>query len=252
MYRSEGKQQELGKIVAKQEQEDFKVQAYSDAMQWKMFVDDHHKDNFMFISTVTGELRAGAGDADAWVVQDDGFGFPCFYNVNTDAMVFEDPRFLYSDHVNTVALKNYIMSELRHSLYFCKDMWESYEKAVELGDKKLMQRIMFEVKNSPKPAHLTSFLIRAKATYAPSSVLDKPMDEDIWAELEYATWIAGRLHEVKEKLGDYLRARKDVHNEQVEKVNAKSGAMLHCMYCKRETKRQHEFCKTCGKRQIFM
>lgn len=252
MYRSEGKKQELAKIEGKQEQEQFKQQAFQDALQWKMFVDDHHPDTSMFISTTTGELRVGVSNAGDWVVQDDGFGFPCFYNVTTDAMVFEDPRFLYQDHANLAALKQYIMSELRHSLYFCRHLWDQYENAVKLEDPKLMQRCMFEIKNSPKMAHLASFLIRAKAIYAPISVLDKPMDEDIWKELEYATWISARLDEVRQKLGDYLQNRKDVHNIQVEKVNAKSGQVVHCIYCKRETKKHFDFCKTCGKRQIFM
>lgn len=38
----------------------------------------------------------GLPNAADWVVQDDGFGFPCFYNLQTEAVVYEDPR---SDHI---------------------------------------------------------------------------------------------------------------------------------------------------------
>ena len=38
-------------------------------------------------------LCKGLPNAADWVVQDDGFGFPCFYNMQTEAVVYEDPRF---------------------------------------------------------------------------------------------------------------------------------------------------------------
>jgi hypothetical protein len=49
---------ERRKVLEKQEQENYKKQAYEDALQWKMFFDDHTKE-VMFLSQVTGELRAG-------------------------------------------------------------------------------------------------------------------------------------------------------------------------------------------------
>jgi hypothetical protein len=36
---------------------------------------------------------------------------------------------------------------------------------------------MVAVRNSPKPVHLNAFLIRAKALYQPTSVVDKPMEQ---------------------------------------------------------------------------
>jgi hypothetical protein len=43
---------------------------------------------------LSGEVRTGSEDADKWIIQDDGHGFPCFYNVETEVVKHDDPRFV--------------------------------------------------------------------------------------------------------------------------------------------------------------
>ena len=50
-------------------------------------------------------------------------------------------------------------------MYFCKDLWENFEKASSLGDKKQLRLAMIALKNTPKIEHLNSFIIRARALY---------------------------------------------------------------------------------------
>ena len=44
-----------------------------------------------------------------WMVQDDGFGFPCFYNLQTEAVVYEDPRFVYDVDEDIAAQRQYVL-----------------------------------------------------------------------------------------------------------------------------------------------
>jgi len=66
---------------------------------------------------------------------------------------------------------------VRYALYFCKELWEDFEKASALDDQRQLRKAMLAVKNSPKIDHLNSFVIRAKALYKQVSVVDKPLNE---------------------------------------------------------------------------
>eukprot|EP01038_Epipyxis_sp_PR26KG_P005005 gene5005-6990_t len=123
LYKSSALINEISKAQSKKQKENFKKQAYEDALQWKL-VTDSKSENLMFLSNKTGEIRTGLKDAMDWIIQDDGLGFPCFYNARTSITVYEDPRFLYDVDENIVQQRKYIMQELRFSLYICKDMWE--------------------------------------------------------------------------------------------------------------------------------
>jgi hypothetical protein len=100
-------------------------QAFIDANQWKVISDDHRPD-IIYISTITGEIRTGVDDALDWQVQDDGQGFPSFYNMMTDVTVYEDPRFIHDTDEQLMGQKNHVMAEMRFALYFCRELWEQY------------------------------------------------------------------------------------------------------------------------------
>jgi hypothetical protein len=58
MYVSETQLNEQRKQQERLQRNQFKQQAFKDAQQWKMFVDDR-RGEIMFISTVSGQLRSG-------------------------------------------------------------------------------------------------------------------------------------------------------------------------------------------------
>jgi hypothetical protein len=251
MFQSEAQQTEWKKIDDKRDREGYKEQAFRDALQWKMFIDDHTQ-HIMFLSQVTGEVRAGTPNANEWAVQDDGFGFPCFYNTLHETTVFEDPRFIYDVDEDLAAQRKYVLQEMRYAMYFCQDYWERYNQALALNDKKQIYLCIMTVRNSPKPTHLDSFIIRARGLYKVVSVVDRPMDQVVLEELEYASWLAERMGEIRDKSEELLLARRDAKLTIVDKLTEKSGQQAFCRYCKRETQRHLEYCPTCGKPQIFM
>ena len=112
--------------------------------------------------------------------------------------------------------------------------------------------LILKVKSSPKVNHLNSFIIRAKALYQPISVVDKPMDDKIFEELEYASFISEKMALICDQAETFVRNRNDNKQKVIDKLTEKSGQVLFCRYCDRETVRHLEFCPTCGKRQVFM
>jgi hypothetical protein len=120
-------------------------------------------------------------------------GFPCFYNIETQAKVFDDPRFLSDVGEDVQEQRAFVMQELRYSTYFCKDLLETYQKfKFEKKDAQMAFQLKLIAKSN-KPKLLTAFLIRAKALYTPSSVVDRPCDELVQQELDYAGWLAGEI-----------------------------------------------------------
>lgn len=206
----------------------------------------------MFLSTKTGEIRTGMPDAMEWEIVDDGLGYPCFYNTRTGATVHEDPRFLYDVDADLEAQRNYVLQELRYAMYICKDFWERYERAEQRQDMKTMQTIAMQIKNSPKPIHLTSFLIRARGLYVQTSVVDRPVDKLVLEELEYVQWMSERLAQIVEYAHDLQRTRQDDKTKHVVKLLSDPNEVLHCRFCGRETKRHKDFCSNCGKYQVFL
>ena len=60
-------QYEFNKREEAKSKQSFQQQAYTDANQWRSFIDDGNHNNIMFISTVTGEIRTGVPTALQWV-----------------------------------------------------------------------------------------------------------------------------------------------------------------------------------------
>ena len=198
-YRPPELMEEWRKMEQHRANEDFRKQAFKDANQWKVLQSDH-TEHVMFISETNGEIRTGNDDALDWVVQDDGHGFPSFYNKETGQTVHDDPRFVDDITIDDKAQKDYVIQELRIAVYFCKDYFEKYHAAVQgiaytnINDvPKAAMAVCIQTRNSSKPKHLVSFLIRAKALYKPVSVVDQPVSHKIRQELEYATWLASQI-----------------------------------------------------------
>ncbi|RYG65258.1 hypothetical protein EON64_12300 [archaeon] len=249
MYQSEEKINELRKLEERAQNEAYKEQAFQDAMQWRSFTDDATKE-VMFLSQITGELRTGAPFSLDWQVQDDGYGFPCFCNIISGAIVYEDPRFTYEVDDDLQQQRKFVMMELRYAMYVCKALWEEHQDALALGDPHQLNRVLLKIRNSPKCVHMNAFLLRAKALYKPTSIVDKPMEPQVLEELEYASWLSIRLGEVQDQAENMLRKRRDHKLQIVDKLSAATGQPVYCRHCGRETKKHLDFCATCGKPQI--
>ena len=206
------------------------------------------------MSNINGELRKGKENANDWIIQDDGYGFPCFYNLQTQEIVHEDPRFIHNTNDNIEAQKLYIMSELRYSLYFCKDYWDKYLSAMTLNDTKSINTVLLMISQSLKPKHLASFLIRAQSIYKIISVIDEPINAEILQELEYANFISARMNELMKK-GELLKeTRKIAKRKAMDKIESlkPEKVILHCPQCGQITDKHLDICKTCGKKQLFL
>lgn len=251
MFESSAMSAEDARIKEKRDMEDFKRTAYEDACQWVLVQNDRTGD-IMYMSNKTGEMRMGASECANWVVQDDGYGFPSFYNIETQDIVFEDPRFFHDVHRDLAAQRSYCMQELRLALYFCDEYWKTYSKAMEVNDKHKANTILAKVRNSPKPKQLTSFLVRAKALYKEFSIVDQPKHQNEIKEMEYAAWIALRMEDMMKRAEEVHREKEAVALEQSKLMTTYVKEVLHCSSCGRQTKRNLDFCLNCGKRQIFM
>jgi hypothetical protein len=209
---------EIEKKRTKQLNADLKSEAWRDANQWRILADDN-KANIMYMSEISGAIRAGVEDATYWTIQDDGFGYPCFKHTGTGEVAHEDPRFV-SDVTEDVELtREFVMQEMRYAVYFCKDTLDKYNNAVYLKNQQKINYQLTRISRSDKPKLLTAFLIRAKALYKQQSVVDKPMDDNIRKELEYATWLteqfAGLIDKAEKRRIDTDNSRKDYINKLI-------------------------------------
>ena len=203
----------------------------------------------MFISNITGELRTGTDEALDWVVQDDGYGFPSFSNVKTGATQHEDPRFIYDNDENLSEQRKYCLAEMRYALYFCRDYWQKYDDAIRLGDRRQVNLLKSQIRTSSKPKHLASFLIRCKALYRATSVVDKNIYADILQELDFATWISMRMAEVADQANRELLARRENKVAVISKLTRKSGLPIFCAKCGKQSEKHLDFCPHCGVQQ---
>jgi hypothetical protein len=250
MYQSEAKQNEVRKAEEKSQRDEFKVKAFRDATQWKSFHDDYNN-QIMFLSVLTGEIRTGAPNALEWLVQDDGHGFPCFYNTMTRQTVYEDPRFKNEIDEDFLQQRKYVLQEMRYLMYVCKNLWEDYQQMMSLQDKKQHYKMLMKIRGANQVQQLSAFLIRAKALCEPTSVVDKPLDKALADEFEYVAWLVARLSEVIDAAERVLLERKDKKRDLVGKLTERNDEIVYCRYCKRETQKHLAFCPTCGKQQIF-
>ena len=252
-HKAPGELAEIAKIDKAADEAKFKMEAMEDACQWKQIQNDQSQENVIFISTRTGEIRAGTIDAPNWAVHEDEYGYPCFYHCETEEIVYEDPRFIHDTDQDLNAQRDYIMAEARMALYFCKEYWESYNRAVEAENKRDQHRILLTVANSPKPKHLTSFLIRAKAFYKKASIIDKPMHLDEKADIELMQFISERMTEMQNMADEIISAKRVTKYHHVQLLESKfSGKEYVCPKCERPTQRHLEFCANCGKKQLWM
>jgi hypothetical protein len=252
------------KLEEKGKRTKFKQQATVDANQWEPIEDGHGGEAIMYISTKSGVIRTGTEGCRDWMVQDDGHGFPCFYNLKTQEIVYEDPRFESSESSDLKGQRDYVMGELRYASYFCKELLERYDatfkkpvvskkgkqkeepvnKQTEGGRQSRFMANM--IRKSDKPRHLAAFLLRAKALYAPESLVDAPHDPNALKEIDYADWMTVRFHKIIEHASHEGREVRDKRLDIVLKLRAKGEKKVFCPSCFRETRRHLDFCPTCG------
>ena len=287
MYKPPGEQEELRKTDKKAAETALKKQAFEDAEMWQVIQHDHDAEHpLMYMSKKTGEIRAGSFGAENWVIQADEFGYPCFYNVQTFDVVYEDPRFIHDTDKDLNAQREYIMQEARYALYFCKELWDQYMCAQGLGANAIMEsvmkddwgnpiagtevwvqdtskvnerekhKILLRILNSDKPKHLASFLIRAKAYYRRVSSVDVPLNLDEKKDIELMQFISERMTVLRDEADTLVkqqRADKFHHVNLLEKKHSsKYGKQYFCVKCNLELQRHMDFCSRCGKRQIIM
>ena len=123
---------------------------------------------------------------------------------------------------------------------------------MKLHDDKRLHEILKIINKSKKPKLFVAMLTKAKALHGPSSIVDKPIEEDLAKELAYASWLAERLGELADKASRATRKAQDVKNASLKSIVYQEKVKLHCMYCKHETQRNLPLCPTCGKPQVFM
>jgi hypothetical protein len=233
---------------------EYQQQAYRDAKQWKLFTDDH-TGQIMFLSEMTGELRTGSLTAIQWQIIDDHYGFPCFYNHETQQIVYEDPRFLYDVEEDLLQQRRYIMQEIRFAVYICKDLYDQYQQTLFMKNdinNRQQNKIMFQIRNTPKITQLSALIIRAKALHPITSIVDKPMHTTIYEELDYAQWLVNTLSMIIDAAEVTIRQRQDLKRSLVEKLSSRTKKKkVFCLNCQRETKRNLDFCPNCGNQQIM-
>ena len=220
MHRSEELMNEKNKKMAALYNMEAKAEAWRDAQQWTR-ISEEKAEKIMFISDISGAIRTGVEDVMQWQIQDDGLGFPCFYNIETQEKVFDDPRFVSDVGEDVDEQRAFVMQELRYSTYFCKDMYETYQR-YQFEEREAQRQFQLKlIAKSNKPKLLTAFLIRAKALYTPQSVVDKPCDEGVQAELEYANWLAQQIS-VLVSMGEETKMA--VSKKRVEKLHEVLGS----------------------------
>lgn len=253
LYHPPVKIDEWNKVDEKKRLMEVKKQSWRDANQWSIASNDVQPSaGCMYISSITGELRAGTKDSSSWVVQDDGYGFPSFYNIYTTAVEFEDPRFIHNSDADMEAQRIYVMTELRYALYFCKDYWEHYSNALQLGDPRQVMLEENKIRKSQKPKILASFCIRAKALYRQASVVDRDVNKDINEELVYATWMSSRMAEIIASGERNATERRLKKATLIQKLSANNDVKLDCRKCGRETQKHLDYCPHCGMKQGVM
>lgn len=256
MHKAPGDLMEMNKVSAAQDEAKFKLDAMEDACQWKLIQSDQQQDAVIYISTRTGEIRAGTIDSEDWVVHEDEFGYPCFFNLLSEETVYEDPRFIHDTDEDLNQQREYLYAEARLALYFCKDFWDRYVEAKEEEggqNEREMRRILLQVANSPKPKHLASFLIRLKAFFKKSSIIDKPMHMEEKADMELMEFVAARMSEMQHEADEIIAAKRQTRYATVQHLEIKfSGKEYICPKCGRDTQRHLEYCANCNWKQIWM
>ena len=178
MFRPPDMVSDWEKRKQRREHEDFKALAWKDAQQWRALADSS-REKILFISDTTGEMRTGHEDAMSWVIQDDGFGLPTFYNARTGGMSAEDPRFEDDPDTDVNRRRHFALHELRYMSYFCQEYWNQYTTALKMQDDRAVHTVMKQVNKSNKPKLLAAILVQVKGLYEVISVVDKLMDADL-------------------------------------------------------------------------
>lgn len=107
---------------------------------------------------------------------------------------------------------------MRYCTYFCKDYLAKYENAQIKQNQREIKLVCRMIRKSEKPKQLSAFLIRAKALYKHTSVMDKPFENGVDQELEYVSWLAEQLAAIILKAEEFRRDDEEGKKKAVKKL----------------------------------
>ena len=93
-----------------------------------------------------------------------------------------------------------------------------YENAQIKQNQRDIKLVCRMIRKSEKPKQLTAFLIRAKALYKHTSVMDKPFENGVDQELEYVSWLAEQLAAIILKSEEMRRDDEEGKKKAVKKL----------------------------------
>ena len=252
LYIPAEKKAEAEKSLLRMQEKEEKNTAWRDVKQWSVIRGDTLKSNkVMFMSNLNGEIRTGAGNCLDWALFEDDMGYPIFVNSVNGAKSYEDPRFLYDVSENVKEQREFLLQEIRYVLYFCDALLDGYYEALKIEDQRAISKALRALRESEKPKQLSALALRAKSLFKQTSVLDKPLDLSVQTTLDEASSKSENLASILSTATD--TGIMEIHSRRVllDSLSEKSRQSLICWNCKHETRRHHEFCPTCGKKQLF-
>jgi hypothetical protein len=229
-YKTVFEDQDREKKLEKGVEDESKAQAYEDAYQWKILSESVHDTKVLYISEKTGEIRIGVFDAAMWTIEDDGYGFPCFYHSETGHTEHEDPRFTESTPKDLAIARSFVMQELRYAVFFCKDYLLKYESAQLKKNAREIKLVSRMISKSDKPKQMNAFYLRAKALYQHTSVVDKPFEHNIDKELAYIDWLSQQMAFILAQGEEVRRENEEGKRIAVQRIlGDKAGGMTVAM-----------------------
>lgn len=251
LYMSSAQRVEAERRVMRVQERQAREAAFVDVRQWAVLSDDAGTGRVLFMCGETGELRTGVPDALLWEVRADEMGYPVFVHAESGVVSYEDPRFTYDVTSDVLAQREFVMQELRFTVYFAKELYDKYVAAVAESSARAVTRALRNIRESDKPKQLSALVLRAKALFKQSSIADRAMDPRTQSELEYAEQLSEALGTLMSEATFRGIAEVQAKRDHIEDLRRKYDRALVCHHCGHEVKRQHEFCPTCGKKQIF-
>ena len=164
--------EERSRDEQRRREREMKKEAFRDARQWIIIqsnggnagkdVEEEEVEEgggHMYMSQLTGELRAGAKDASSWSLQADEMGFPIFVHSLTQTVSYDDPRFRLNVGQDILLQREFVLQELRFALYFCRHLAELYAACEERNNEKELSSVLKEIRSSDKPKQLAAMVI---------------------------------------------------------------------------------------------
>jgi len=204
----------------------------------------------LWVNKQTGAIKPGSEGCEHWEVTSDLLGWPHFLNRVTGQLLNfekegEDPRFDPKDETHTLAMKGYLLGEIRYASYFCNDMVQRYDLSNKEEDERKRRIVLREARRTTKTKHLSATLGQARNIFTEDEM---SMNE----EIQFAISISKRMDDLYSiALIDHAETeaiRQGMLRESMEKRGDKKEEAI-CTKCGHETKRSLTYCATCGFKQ---